>query len=155
MNQTNASSIIARAARIKVSVLETVIGDLLITRKIAAILTGLIAVLHLYIAWFEMFAWTTRGPKVFTSFPAELFEPTMAMAANQGLYNGFLAAGLIWSLLIRDQQWSLKVALCFLIFVAIAGLFGAATVSPSILFVQTVPATLAIVFSLIALRRTN
>lgn len=79
----------------------------------------------------------------------------MAMAANQGLYNGFLAAGLIWSLLIRDQQWSLKVALCFLIFVAIAGLFGAATVSPSILFVQTVPATLAIVFSLIALRRTN
>ncbi len=122
-------------------------------RKIATTLTGLIAALHLYIAWFEMFAWTTRGPKVFTSFPAELFEPTVAMAANQGLYNAFLAAGLIWSLFIRDPQWSLRVALCFLIFVAIAGIFGAATVSPRILFVQTVPAALAIVFALIAMRR--
>ena len=116
-------------------------------QKIATILTSLIAALHLYIAWFEMFAWTTRGPKVFTSFPAELFEPTTVLAANQGLYNSFLAAGLIWSLFIKDREWRFKVAMCFLMFVAIAGIFGAATASERILFVQTVPAALAMIFA--------
>jgi len=61
------------------------------------ILIGLVALLHLYFLWLEMFAWTTRGPKVFRGFPKELFKPTRNMAANQGLYNGFLAAGLIWT----------------------------------------------------------
>ncbi|MCL4169590.1 UNVERIFIED_CONTAM: hypothetical protein GTU68_027947, partial [Idotea baltica] len=56
------------------------------------ILIGLIALIHCYILWFEMFAWETRGKKVFKSFPKDLFTPTKAMAANQGLYNGFLAA---------------------------------------------------------------
>nr|WP_298929166.1 DUF1304 domain-containing protein [uncultured Erythrobacter sp.] len=115
---------------------------------------GLIALLHLYIAWFEMFAWTTRGPKVFASFPAELFEPTIPMAANQGLYNAFLAAGLIWSLVIKDPQWRFKVALCFLIFVAVAGIFGAATVSPRIMVVQTVPAIIAMILAALAYRQT-
>ncbi len=111
---------------------------------IAMILVALIAVLHLYILWFEMFAWESRGPKVFRSFPKDLFAPTKAMAANQGLYNGFLAAGLIWSLLIGNADWKVNVATFFLFCVAVAGAYGAATASRSILYVQTVPAVLAL-----------
>lgn len=108
------------------------------------ILLGLIALIHLYILWFEMFAWETRGRKVFKSFPKELFGQTKAMASNQGLYNGFLAAGLIWSLLIKDPVWHINVASFFLICVAIAGVYGAMTADRKILFVQTVPAVLAL-----------
>lgn len=113
---------------------------------ITKILIGLNALIHSYIVVLEMFLWETRGPKVFSSFPAELFAQTKDMAANQGLYNGFLAAGLIWALLfIKDSQWKRNVAAFFLGCIAIAGLFGAATVSTSILFVQTVPAVLALI----------
>jgi len=111
---------------------------------ISIVLIALIAITHLYIMWFEMFAWTTRGPKVFASFPKDLFEPTKSMAANQGLYNGFLSAGLIWSLLVSDPNWSVNIASCFLIFVAIAGIYGAITASRKIIYVQTVPAVLAL-----------
>ena len=114
-------------------------------RMIATVLIALIAALHFYIAWFEIFAWTTRGPKVFSSFPAELFEPTVTLAANQGLYNAFLAVGLVWALMIKERRWSVNVATCFLLFVAAAGIFGAATASMRILFVQTVPAALALI----------
>jgi putative membrane protein len=72
-------------------------------KLIAQILIALVAIEHLYILWIEMFAWTTAGRKTFKTFPADLFEPTKALAANQGLYNGFLSAGLIWSLLIMVQ----------------------------------------------------
>lgn len=115
----------------------------------ANIIIGFVALLHLYILWFEMFAWTTRGPKVFRSFDRDLFEPTKAMAANQGLYNGFLAAGLIWSLLIEDKLWQDNVALFFLGCVAVAGIYGALTADRKILFVQTVPALLGIVLIMI------
>jgi len=108
------------------------------------ILIGLIALIHIYILWLEMFAWETRGRKVFRIFPKELFSQTTAMAANQGLYNGFLAAGLIWSLLITDQEWMYNVALFFLGCVSVAGVYGAMTVSKKIIFVQTVPAVIAI-----------
>lgn len=119
--------------------------------KIAAkILIGIIAVLHLYILWFEMFAWTTRGPEVFSNFPKHLFEPTKALAANQGLYNGFLAAGLMWSLLIKDTKWQNNVALFFLGCVAVAGAYGAFSASTQIIFVQTVPALIAIALVLLA-----
>jgi putative membrane protein len=111
---------------------------------IAIILIALIAALHLYIMWFEMFAWTTRGPKIFRQFPKDLFEPTKSMAANQGLYNGFLAAGLIWSLLIQAPNWGGDVASFFLLCVAVAGVYGAATASKRILYVQTVPAIVAL-----------
>lgn len=104
----------------------------------------LIALVHLYIMWFEMFRWTSRGPKIFKQFPKDLFEPTQTMAANQGLYNGFLAAGLIWSLLISDPEWQRNIALCFLLFVLLAGLYGAATASRKILFVQALPAAVGI-----------
>ncbi|MBA2421904.1 MAG: DUF1304 domain-containing protein, partial [Chitinophagales bacterium] len=69
-------------------------------KLIAEILIGFVAIEHLYILWMEMFAWTSMGARTFKNFPAELFEKTREMAANQGLYNGFLSAGLIWSLLI-------------------------------------------------------
>jgi len=82
---------------------------------------------------------------VFNSFPQELFTPTKAMAANQGLYNGFLAAGLLWALFfIQDIKWKNKIALFFLICVAVAGIYGAFTVSPRIAIVQTLPACVAI-----------
>ena len=111
---------------------------------IALVLIGLIAFFHLYILWFEMFAWESRGPKIFRSFSRDLFAPTKAMAANQGLYNGFLAAGLFWSLLIGDPIWAARIATFFLLCIAVAGLYGAATASRRILYVQTVPAVLAL-----------
>lgn len=114
-------------------------------RTIALLFVALIGLLHIYIAWFEIFAWETRGPAVFSSFPTELFPQTVEMAANQGLYNAFLAVGLFWSLLIKDRTWQVNVATCFLLFVAVAGIFGAATVSTRILFVQTVPSVIALV----------
>jgi len=112
------------------------------------ILIGIVAFLHLYFLWFEMFAWTTRGPKLFRSFPKDLFEPTKALAANQGLYNGFLSAGLIWSFFIDNPNWKINVALFFLICVAVAGIYGALTASKKIFFVQALPALIAILLIL-------
>lgn len=117
---------------------------------LAKAIVFLIAMVHLGIVWLEMFVWTTIGPKVFTSLPEDLFVPTQVLAANQGLYNGFLTAGLLWSLLIGDKLWQRNVALCFLIFVLVAGVFGAATASFTILFVQAVPALAGIVAVLLA-----
>lgn len=108
------------------------------------VLIGFIAFIHLYILWFEMFAWETRGPKIFRNFPKDLFSPTKAMAANQGLYNGFLAAGLIWTFFIEHQEWQTNVALFFLGCVAVAGIYGALTASKKILYVQTVPAAITV-----------
>ena len=113
---------------------------------LAKILVALVAIEHLYILYFEMFAWTTVGRKVFGgSFPKDLFEPTKALAANQGLYNGFLSAGLIWSLLISDVEWSQNVALFFLGCVIVAGIYGAATAKRTIFYVQALPAIIAVV----------
>ena len=112
---------------------------------IAPILIGLVAAEHLYILWMEMFAWTTKGPKVFNNLPKDLFPPTKEMAANQGLYNGFLAAGLIWSLLIQDAHWHHNVATFFLCCVIVAGVYGSVTITRKIFFVQALPAIVAIV----------
>ncbi len=108
----------------------------------------IIALLHLYFLWLEMFAWTTRGRKVFKKFPAELFEPTRQLAANQGLYNGFLAAGLLWTLLINDVTWQEHIRIFFLICVSIAGIYGAATADKKIFFIQAFPALLTIFLQL-------
>lgn len=116
---------------------------------LATILVIIIALFHLYILYFVMFAWETRGRKVFTQFPKELFGQTKVMAANQGLYNGFLAAGLIWSLLIKDELWQSNVALFFLGCVAVAGIYGAFTASKKILYVQAIPAIVAIALILV------
>lgn len=109
----------------------------------AKLLIGLIAVLHLGILWLEMFAWETRGPKVFRMLPRNLFAPTRAMMANQGLYNGFLAAGLIWSLVAAPDIWR-QIAIFFLSCVAVAGVFGGLTASRRIFFVQALPALAAL-----------
>ncbi len=121
-------------------------------RIVSMILVALIAALHTYIAWFEIFAWEVKGPEIFSTFPADLFPQTVEMAANQGIYNGFLAAGLFWSLTIGETKWFRNVAMCFLIFVASAGLFGAATVDTKTLFIQTVPAVIAMVCVLLGTR---
>ncbi|WP_376873024.1 DUF1304 domain-containing protein [Albirhodobacter sp. R86504] len=109
----------------------------------AQVLIVLIAVLHAYICWLEMFAWERRGKAIFPALQPDLFAKTKVMAANQGLYNAFLAAGLIWSLLIQDPDWARHVAWFFLGCVAIAGLYGGVSVSRKIIAVQTVPACLA------------
>lgn len=116
---------------------------------LAKIITALVAFIHVYILWIEMFAWTTTGRKVFKNFPKDLFIPTKQMAANQGLYNGFLAAGLIWSLLISDGNWSCNVALFFLGCVTVAGMYGAVSVSKKIFIVQSIPALAGIILCLI------
>lgn len=111
---------------------------------IAQIVTVSVALLHCYFLWLEMFAWTTKARKVFRNFPQDLFVPTKSMAANQGLYNGFLAAGLFWSLLISSPIWSSNVALFFLTCVFVAGIYGGATVSKKIFLIQGAPAFVGI-----------
>ena len=111
---------------------------------IQKLLISIVALIHFVFMWVEMFRWEERGPDIFPAFPPEFFPQTSAMAANQGLYNGFLAAGLIWSLLIGDAAWAKNIVLFFLGCVLIAGLYGAATVTKRILYVQTIPAALAI-----------
>ena len=117
---------------------------------IIKVLIGLVAFLHSYFLYLEMFAWTTKGPKVFKTIPAEQFAITKVIAGNQGLYNGFLAVGLIWSLLITDPVWQRNVSLFFLSCVATAGIYGAATVSKRIFFIQAAPALLAIILLLLS-----
>lgn len=113
---------------------------------IAKILIAAVAVEHVYILWMEMFAWETKGKEVFKSaLPPEMFKPTKGLAANQGLYNGFLAAGLIWSLLICDEKWQYNVSLFFLGCVAVAGIYGAISATKKIFFVQALPAILGII----------
>lgn len=110
---------------------------------VAHYLIAVIAALHIYIFIFEAFLWEKRGPKVFSGFPRELFPKTKALAFNQGVYNLFLAAGLIWSLIINDVTWATNIATFFLGCVAVAGFAGALT-ERKILFVQSVPAIIAL-----------
>ena len=111
---------------------------------ILKILIGGIAILHLFFFWMESIAWTTFGRKIFGG-KKEFFETTKSLAANQGLYNGFLAAGLIWSLWSKNPDLSGPLSHFFLACVAIAGVFGAATVSKKIFWVQAFPAILALI----------
>jgi putative membrane protein len=111
---------------------------------ISAVLTGLIAALHLYILVLEMFLWETpRARKAFGT-SAEFAANTRVLAANQGLYNGFLAAGLIWALWTGLPGAGQDLAVFFLACVIVAGLYGAATASRRILFVQALPAVVAL-----------
>lgn len=112
-------------------------------------IVGIIAAIHCYIFWFEMFAWTTRGRKVFKKFPPELFGQTKTLAANQGLYNGFLAAGLIWTFFIHDVAWKTNVSLFFLSCVAVAGIYGALSADKKIFVIQALPALIAILLILL------
>jgi putative membrane protein len=109
-----------------------------------AVLVALIAALHAYILVLEMFLWETpRARKAFGTTP-EFAKASRVLAANQGLYNGFLAAGLIWALIAGLPGEGRGFALFFLACVLVAGLYGAATASRRILFIQAVPAALAL-----------
>ncbi|MBA3970696.1 MAG: DUF1304 domain-containing protein [Bacteroidetes bacterium] len=116
---------------------------------IIKIIIALVAIIHIYILWLEMFAWTTQGKKTFKNFPEHLFEPTKALAANQGLYNGFLAAGLIWTFFIKDIQWSQNVSIFFLSCVLVAAVYGSFTADKKIFFVQGLLPLIGLVLMLV------
>ena len=107
---------------------------------LAHVLTVLVALLHVWFLVLEMFLWTRPlGRKVF-ALTEEFAVESRDLAANQGLYNGFLAAGLFWGLYLGDAA----IVSCFLICIIVAGIYGAATVSPRIFLVQAVPALAAL-----------
>ena len=115
---------------------------------VAVVLVALVAAIHVYIVVLEMALWTTRGGPAF-GMTREFAEATKALAANQGLYNGFLAAGLVWGLVgPADHRFAFRVF--FLVCVVVAGLYGAATASRRILLVQALPGALALVAVLVA-----
>ena len=118
--------------------------------KAASVLIVFVVVEHLAFLVLEMFLWTTPiGHQVFGLTPA-FAEQSSALAANQGLYNGFLAAGLIWSLMRKEDAYSIKIF--FLVCVVVAGIFGAATVKTSILIVQGTPALAALLLLVLSHR---
>ena len=109
-------------------------------KSLATVLTSLVALLHIGFLTLEMFLWQHPiGRKVFDT-TEQFSADTAFMAQNQGLYNGFLAAGLIWGLIAKKRD----VTIFFLFCVIVAGIYGAATVSPTIVLVQAVPAILAL-----------
>lgn len=114
-------------------------------------LVAAVAALHVYILILEMFLWTKpRGLKTFRMSEAQAKE-TATLAANQGLYNGFLAAGLVWSLAHPSIEVSYQLTVFFLGCVIVAAIYGGATVGRRIFFVQGVPAIAALIVSVLAL----
>ena len=109
----------------------------------ATVVTAVIALLHLYILVLEMFLWDKPAGRRAFGMTAEQAQATKTLAANQGLYNGFLAAGLLWGLWWGGTE-GVAVQRFFLGCVLVAGLYGAATASRKILWIQAVPAALAL-----------
>src|SRR5262245_47676442 len=117
---------------------------------IANALVALVAALHLYFLVLEMFLWTKpAGLKAF-GLTAEKAADSAVLAANQGLYNGFLAAGLIWGLLHDNPGFAFQIKVFFLLCVIVAGVYGAVSVSRKILYVQALPATIALILLCLA-----
>jgi putative membrane protein len=116
---------------------------------VANVLVGLVALIHLYILVLEMFLWTAPRTRAGFGLTAEFAEQSKPLAANQGLYNGFLALALVWGLLASDPS-GFQLKLYGLVCVIVAGLYGAATATKRILFVQVLPGTLALVALLLA-----
>jgi len=111
---------------------------------IANILVGFVAVAHVGFLYLEMFLWNTpKGHKIFKLDPS-FAEQSAALASNQGLYNGFLAAGLIWALVQGNTPQAFQTKIFFLSCVLVAGIYGWMTVSKTILFVQAIPAAIAL-----------
>ncbi|GAA3865227.1 DUF1304 domain-containing protein [Streptomyces sp. NPDC059687] len=110
---------------------------------LANVLVALVAALHMYILVMEMFLWERKPGRGLHGFEPELARTTAPMAANQGLYNGFLAAGLVWGLIAGDPT-GFRVQVFFLVCVVIAGVFGAVTANRRILFAQALPGALAL-----------
>lgn len=119
-------------------------------KRAAQVVVALVGLLHLYILVLEMFLWQTeRGMKTFGTTP-EFAAASATLAANQGLYNGFLAAGLLWGALHPDARIARQLRVFFLACVAVAGVYGAMTVKMSILYVQTAPALVGLVLVALA-----
>lgn len=111
---------------------------------IANVVVALVAALHVFFLVLEMFLWDKPlGLKVFRNTPDKA-AITRVLAANQGLYNGFLAAGLVWGLLHGNPAFAFQIKVFFLLCVIVAGAYGAATVSTRILIVQALPAAIAL-----------
>jgi putative membrane protein len=110
---------------------------------VAKVLIALVALEHVYFLVLEMFLWTKPSTRAAFRMSAEKAEETRVLAANQGLYNGFLAAGLIWALL-APVAYATQVALFFLTCMVVAGLYGGATVGKRIWLVQALPAAIAL-----------
>ncbi len=116
---------------------------------VADVVVAAIALLHVYILVLEMFLWTTpRGRRVFNTEP-DFAKASAPLAGNQGLYNGFLAAGLVWGLIASDPT-GFAAKVFFLICVLVAGVYGAITAVRRILYVQAVPAAIGLVLVLLA-----
>ncbi|OBT67361.1 hypothetical protein VE03_03037 [Pseudogymnoascus sp. 23342-1-I1] len=112
--------------------------------SLSSLPVAFVALLHVYILVLEMFLWTTpRGLKAF-GLTQDFAHKTKTLAANQGLYNGFLSAGLVWGLVHPVPEFGKQIELFFLALVAVAGVYGAATAKPKIFFIQSVPAAVAI-----------
>lgn len=111
---------------------------------VATLLIGLVALIHAGIVWLEMGLWTTRRGRRIFGTTEEFAQASRVLAANQGLYNGFLAAGLIWALIAGIGGAGWQMAVFVLGCVIVAGLYGAATVARRILYVQSLPAALAL-----------
>ncbi|MBV2357260.1 DUF1304 domain-containing protein [Streptomyces sp. J2-1] len=116
---------------------------------VANVLVGLVAALHAYILVLEMFLWQRAPGRRFHGFDTELAATTAPLAANQGLYNGFLAAGLVWGLIASDPT-GFAAQVFFLSCVVVAGVYGAVTANPRILYAQGVPGAVALAAVLIA-----
>lgn len=112
---------------------------------LSSVLVGLVALEHIYILYLEMFAWTTPRVRRIFGTTAAFAEESRALAANQGLYNGFLAAGLVWGLLHPEPAFALQLQIFFLLCVLVAAVYGGLTAKRSILLVQGGPALLALI----------
>ena len=110
---------------------------------LADVLVALVAALHAYILVLEMFLWQKKPGMRFHGFDRDMAKATAAMAANQGLYNGFLAAGLVWGLVAADPT-GFRAQVFFLSCVIVAGVYGAITANVRILVAQALPGALAL-----------
>lgn len=109
------------------------------------VLVGLVAILHLYFLYLEMFLWTKpKGLKIFGN-TLEKAQSSQVLAANQGLYNGFLAAGLIWGMCLSTPESAFQFKAFFLSCVVVAGIYGGYSVGKKILFIQAAPAALGLI----------
>ncbi|MCX5209364.1 DUF1304 domain-containing protein [Kitasatospora sp. NBC_00240] len=118
-------------------------------QTLANVLVGLVAALHGWILVLEMFLWERRPGRELSGFDTDMARATAPLAANQGLYNGFLAAGLVWGLIAADPT-GYRVQVFFLSCVVVAGLYGAATANRRILFAQALPGAVALTAVLVA-----
>lgn len=118
---------------------------------ISKILIAVVALEHFYFLYLEMFAWTK--PRTLKAFgmTAEAAEASKTLAANQGLYNGFLAVGLIWSIIYPEWAIGAQIAIFFLVCVLVAAVYGGMTAKRTILYIQGAPALIALIAVLVSM----